>query len=77
MWSVEFEKSPRFLLNSTLPIPHPKFAIAGGVTEWSKVLAWKASVPPCGTEGSNPSPSAVLPPPTGVPTGRVVTGLAF
>ena len=31
----------------------------GGVPERSKGLAWKASVPSYGTEGSNPSPSAI------------------
>ena len=30
----------------------------GEVTEWLKVLAWKAGVPQKGTEGSNPSLSA-------------------
>ena len=32
---------------------------SGGMTEWPKVHAWKACVSQ-GTEGSNPSPSAVL-----------------
>ena len=30
----------------------------GEMTEWTKVLAWKAGVPQKGTEGSNPSLSA-------------------
>ena len=29
------------------------------MTEWLKVLAWKAGVPQKGTEGSNPSLSAI------------------
>ncbi len=32
----------------------------GWVPEWSNGLAWKACVPHKGTEGSNPSPSALL-----------------
>ena len=31
----------------------------GEVTEWLKVHAWKACVPLKGTEGSNPSLSAI------------------
>ena len=34
--------------------------ITGEVTEWSKVLAWKVSVPHKGTGGSNPFLSAIL-----------------
>ncbi len=33
---------------------------SGEVTEWSKVLAWKVSVPQKGTGGSNPFLSATL-----------------
>ena len=32
----------------------------GEVTEWLKVHAWKACVPYPGTEGSNPSLSALV-----------------
>ncbi len=32
----------------------------GWVPEWSNGLAWKACVPHKGTEGSNPSPSAIV-----------------
>ena len=32
----------------------------GWVPEWSNGLAWKACVPQKGTEGSNPSPSAIF-----------------
>jgi hypothetical protein len=34
--------------------------LSGWVTEWSIVHAWRACVLPKGTEGSNPSPSAMF-----------------
>lgn len=38
--------------------PSNKISLFGEVTEWSKVLAWKVSVPQKGTKGSNPFLSA-------------------
>ena len=38
--------------------PSNLMTLVGEVTEWSKVLAWKVSVPQKGTKGSNPFLSA-------------------